>query len=218
MQEDYLKHGFVVRDNFLPEDVFNELALRAQSSWKSRQGWRLRLKGAAKPISLPLQEAAALEDIRNLIDKKKAADPTCFTYMFHSLQEVDDDHGLVAAMSIGVIQGWEDLISEIGLSWSETNFSITAFSKLCFLDSHTDHQDINNPYQLTLLLYLSSEVESRDKALCFDFNGIVSTIEARPNRSVAFVPSSSSNHWIERSLSRDSSLFAPRLALSGWLI
>ncbi|RCW23341.1 hypothetical protein DFR48_107213 [Ciceribacter lividus] len=210
--------GFVSRDDFLPDDTFRALNELVLQSWNGGNGWRTRVKGPGGARVLPLQPPSRIAKIRSLLDEHANSASSEFSYLYHSLHEENDESGLIGKITAAVIEGWNPLINDLIGEWSHTNFSLTAYTPSCFLDSHTDHDPGVSRYQITLLLYFGDAgKETQQAGLVFDYLGKRSIIPASPNRAVMFVPSPETNHGIPRADETVASDYA-RLAFSGWLI
>ncbi|MDC9597093.1 2OG-Fe(II) oxygenase [Xenorhabdus anantnagensis] len=210
--------GFIYRDNFLPNDVFQNLNQEVIKSWHKGTGWRTRVKGTTEAKVLPLQSLANVQKIRSLLNKQMESRYSGFSYLYHSLHQDNDEVGLVSQIRTEVIKGWSAEIRALIGHWDQTNFSLTAYTPFCFLDMHTDYVPDAARYKLTLLLYFGGEGMFPEQAdLVFDYRGQKTAIPAIPNRSVLFVPSPETNHGIP-SGSVDPSIHFCRLAFSGWLL
>lgn len=209
------RDGLFIRDEIFTPPVFEEFDRAVRCSWEQSTGWHTRIKGPGAARAIPLQGTAQTAQIGALLKAHEAAHPAEFTYLYHSLHESRDQSGIIRTIGDALITEWRECIEDLVDPPFRTNFSLTAYTPHCQLTSHTDHAVGHEPYRLTLLFYLSGSGAGL-APLHFEFNGKRKVIQALPNRSVMFVPSTATNHWIEPVVSTDPR--ALRLAFSGWLI
>lgn len=206
----------LVRDNLLPMPLFAEFDGQVRRSWQTQQGWMTRLKGLGKARALPVQSLDQTKEIATLLDIYSGYATSEFSYLYHSMHEMHDESGLIQAIGREVIAAWEDRIPRLLARPYETNFSLTAYTPYCRLTPHTDYTAEARPYRLTLLLYFGGDGDNEQAPLHFNYGGRHRIIEARRNRSVLFVPSATTEHWINPIAQRDPEPL--RLAFSGWLL
>lgn len=208
------RDGFAVADDLLPGPVFDDLDARVLASWRTGVNWNTRVKGPGRPRILPLATGTCLSQITELIDRVDDGGGDVFTYLYHQFHEGCDQRGLVRSIEEVVVTAWRETIEHLVGPFERTNFSLTAFSPGCRLARHTDHGG-EGAYRLTMLLYFSGE-GSCEIPLMFG-NGVPpARIYPRPNRSVIFVPSAETTHWIDPVPFQEERTV--RLAFSGWLI
>lgn len=205
------QYGFLMRDELLATDVFERHKEAALRSWESGSGWATRIKAGSEAMVLARQDQSALEQIEPLI--RAHSEDGEFQYLYHSMHEDQDDAGIIPPILADVRAAWSDVISLVAPDAVDTNLSLTSFTPGCFLDAHNDLGDGSNKYLATLLLYFGSG-NAEAGGLVFDFRGSRDLIVPVQNRSVLFVPTSDTEHWIERIPGGAK----PRLALSGWLL
>ena len=203
--------GFLVRDKLLPQLVFERHKQAVLQSWNSGNGWATRIKAGPEAKIFSRQDQSALEQIEPLV--RAHAKNGEFQYLYHSMHEGRDEVGVIHSIFADVRAAWSDVIDLVAPDATKTNLSLTSFTPGCFLDAHNDHGDGSSKYRVTLLLYFGSE-SAEAGGLVFNYRGKKDVIAPLQNRSVLFVPTSETEHWIER-VPNDS---APRLALSGWLL
>lgn len=209
------RDGLLVRDKLLPQAVFDGYARRVRSSWKSREGWVTRVKGPGEAKALPIQPSDKVREIGVLLDAYSSSNPESFSYLYHSLHESNDNACLIKDIAQDTIAAWQDFITHLIVFPYQTNFSLTAYTPHCRLTSHTDYSTDTDPYRLTLLLYFGGEGDDI-VPLYFNFAGHQHRVTPQRNRSVLFVPTPETEHWIEPV--PHSSTQSVRLAFSGWLI
>lgn len=214
IREALQRDGFAVQDALLPKSVFDELDRRVAESWRSGIGWSTRVKGAGPSHLLPLQSGTRLRKVAALIDCVMAGSADSFTYLYHQLHNERDESGLLDRIEEVTCSAWRDVIGHLVGPFDRTNFSLTAFTPGCRLERHTDYGG-KHAYRLTILLYFSSKGES-EVPLMFGDSKTPISIQPVPNRSVIFVPSTATTHWIEPVPFEEN--YPVRLAFSGWLL
>lgn len=208
------RDGFAVVDDLLPRAVFDNLDARVRASWRCGSGWKTRVKGPGTSRSLPLTSGDSLRQIAELVDRADDSSGDVFTYLYHQLHADRDESGLVRSIEEFALAAWRDVIENLVGHFDKTNFSLTAFNEGCRLARHTDHGG-EIAYRLTMLLYFTSEGSS-EVPLMFCGKTAPARIIPRPNRSVIFVPSVDTTHWIDPVSCEDEC--GARIAFSGWLI
>jgi hypothetical protein len=208
------RDGFAVADDLLPRPVFEDLDARVLASWRGGSGWNTRVKGPGPSRNLSLETGDRLRQIATLIDRLDDGSGDVFTYLYHQLHADRDESGLVRSIEEVALAAWREAIDHLVRSFERTNFSLTAFSPGCRLARHTDYSG-EGAYRLTILLYFTGE-GSNDVPLMFGGSEAPARIVPRPNRSVIFVPSAATTHWIDPVSFEDEG--TARLAFSGWLI
>lgn len=202
--------GVLVRDDLLPSETFDIHRSAVQNSWSSGTGWNTRIKAGSEAKTFPRQSQDAVDKLRELV---RGHEDKTFQYLYHSMHEENDTRSAIKPILHDVRRAWADVIDQIAPKTRATNFSLSSFTPGCFLDEHTDHTDNENPYLVTILLYFGGAAEGQG-GLIFDFDGHRQTISPNANRSILFVPTPETAHWIETVPNGA----APRLALSGWLL
>lgn len=208
------RDGFLVRDNLLHDNVIQHHKSTVQYSWDVGDGWMTRVKAGDTAKVFARQDQKKLTQIKKLV--RNGTSYQGFQYLYHSLHQKSDTTGFIAPILHDVKTAWGDIIAAVAPDTQSTNFSLTAFTPGCFLDAHNDYRDGSNAYRVTLLLYFGGQTDTSQSGggLVFDYRGKQQTIEPRYNRSILFVPTPETNHWIAALPERSS----PRLALSGWLL
>ncbi|MEG1312704.1 MAG: 2OG-Fe(II) oxygenase [Bacilli bacterium] len=213
----FQRDGFLVKDATIPQSLFADFDRQVNNSWQSGKNWITRIKGIGEAKSFPLQSGDKVKQIGALLDDYSKYDPKGFYYLFHSLQEEDDSSFLIKKIKAEMLAAWEDYILRLVSTPYTTHFSLTSYTSFCRLSPHTDYSTKNNPYRLALLLYFGNSQEDISTApLYFSFREKKHCIEPQKNRSVLFIPTPETLHWIEQ-VPNDGTLSA-RLAFSGWLI
>lgn len=208
------RDGFAVADDLLPRPIFEDLDARVLASWRGGIGWNTRVKGPGTPRNLPLAVGEHLHQIAELVDRVDEGNGDVFTYLYHQLHADCDETGLIRSIEEVALAAWREAIEQLVGPFDRTNFSLTAFTPGCRLARHTDHGG-QSAYRLTILLYFTGEGSS-EGPLMFGGGEAPARIAPRPNRSVIFVPSKTTTHWIDPvPFKRDESA---RIAFSGWLI
>ena len=212
-------NGFLMRDDFLPRPLFEQLKARVLAAWEGQQSWQTKVKGPGAPVTLPLQDHTKLNAIGKLLDAERAARPDGFTYMYHVAKEEQAAPDLAAEVTPYLIEGWADMLDALGIAYRTTQFALTAFGPHCYLDSHTDFTPTDAaPYQVALILYFHAAGSGQGGFLEFDYMGKRTQISAMPNRSVFFIPNQRTRHCVPQLAQEGSVRATPRLAVSGWLI
>lgn len=208
------RDGYMVQDELLPRSVYNELDRLVLESWRCGIGWNTRVKGPSASRLLPLQTGARLQQVAHLIDRVMDEDCDSFTYLYHQLHNDRDEDGLVRRIEEATCAAWHKAILHLIGHFDRTNFSLTAFTPGCRLERHTDYGG-NDAYRMTMLLYFTGEGTS-EVPLMFGDGNAPTCIRPLPNRSVIFIPSASTSHWISPVPFEDD--HTVRLAFSGWLL
>lgn len=210
--------GFLVRDNFLPQPLFDSLRTPVLAAWQRKEHWRTRVKGPGAPVTLPFQQGTGLAAIASLLDAERAARPHAFTYLYH-VREEEAASGLTAQIHPHIVAGWADMLQALEISHRATQFALTAFGPHCYLDPHTDFSPNHaEPYQIALILYFQAAAMEQDASLQFDYMGKRARIAPLANRSVFFIPNRQTDHCVPQSPQAAAGPDMPRLAVSGWLI
>ncbi len=208
------RDGFAVADDLLPRPVFEDLDARVLASWRGGIGWNTRVKGPGASRNLPLSAGDRLRQIAELVDGVDEGSGDVFTYLYHQLHADRDESGLVRGIEDVALAAWCEAIDRLVGPFDRTNFSLTAFTPGCRLARHTDHGG-ERAYRLTILLYFTGEGSS-EVPLMFGGSEAPARIVPQPNRSVIFVPSAVTTHWVDPVPFEDQG--TARLAFSGWLI
>lgn len=209
------RDGLLVRDDLLANTIFSDYARRARNSWQSQEGWMTRVKGPGVEQTFPLLPKEKVQEIGSFLDACSMSNPDEFCYLYHSLNKSNENKGLIEEITRDVIKAWQDCLSNLIAFPYKTNFSLTAYTPHCRLTSHTDYSSVGEPYRLTLLLYFGGEADGVEP-LYFKFNEHQQRIMPRRNRSVLFVPTLETEHWIQPV--PESPTQSVRLAFSGWLM
>ncbi|MET3234181.1 UNVERIFIED_ORG: hypothetical protein ABIC54_006397 [Burkholderia sp. 1263] len=209
------RDGVLIQDEILARPDFEEFDRAARCCWQQMTGWRTRVKGPGAARDIELQDPTAMGRIGALLDAHETANPGEFTYLYSSLHQSRDQSGTVRKIGHALIGAWHGSVGELLAPPFDTNFSLTAYTPHCRLAQHTDFSLGTSPYRLTLLLFFCN-TDAGLAPLHFEFKGKRQVIRAVPNRSVLFVPSPATNHWIEPVVSTDPGVL--RLAFSGWLL
>ncbi len=208
------RDGYAVQDALLPWAVFDDLDGRVLESWRNRIGWNTSVKGPGPCRHLPLQLGDSARPIADLVDRVTDGGGDSFTYLYHQLRKDQDESGLVRRIEEVTCDAWREAISHLVGPFERTSFSLTAFTPGCRLEPHTDHGG-KDVYRLTILLYFTG-TGTGTVPLMFGDSKVPAIIKPTPNRSVIFVPSTASTHWIDRvPFNGDHTV---RLAFSGWLL
>ena len=220
MKQELKETGFLIRDDFLPQPLFETLQAEALTVWDDSSAWETRIKGPGDPVSLPRQGRRKLRQISQLLDQQKVKRPEMFTYAYHCLKENATSAPWLDKVTRHLINGWQHEIARLEIQPQSSQFSLTAFTHDCYLDPHTDYSPQHEkPYRLTLILYFQHARSSGNGGcLEFDYMGEKRCVLPKPNRSVLFIPTDQTIHSVPSSSDPLSAQTGPRLALSGWLI
>ncbi|WP_268874929.1 2OG-Fe(II) oxygenase [Cereibacter johrii] len=208
------RDGFALADDLLPRPIFEDLDARVLASWRGGIGWNTRVKGPGTSRNLSLATGDRLHQIAALVDRVDEGSGDVFTYLYHQLHADRDESGLVRSIEEVALAAWREAIKHLIGPFERTNFSLTAFTPGCRLARHTAHGG-ESAYRLTILLYFTGEGSS-EGSLMFGGSEAPACIAPRPNRSVIFVPSATTTHWINRVPFGKAK--SARIAFSGWLI
>jgi hypothetical protein len=208
------RDGFALKDDFLPGALFAELDALVLAAWRDGTGWRTRVKGPGRSSKVPLQSGANVRRIGQLLDQVGGVEGNHFSYLYHQLHVDDDVNNLVRRIEQASLEAWGEATERLIGRYDRTNFSLTAFTAGCRLSPHTDHGG-KDAYRLTMLLYFTGEGGS-EVPLMFGDETTPVCIAPRPNRSVIFLPSPATTHWIAPVPIEDH--HTARLAFSGWLL
>lgn len=212
LNETLARDGVLVRENLLPDALFNTHRARVVESWRNGTAWETRIKIDDENRILPRQPNSAMPGIAEQI-RQRRSDST-FQYLYHSMHESKDTDGIVMPIVEDVRRAWRMELAQIAPAAETTSFALTSFNPGCFLDPHNDHSDSEKPFAVTLLLYFGSQDMEDSGGLVFNYRGKKRVIQARANVGVLFVPSPETEHWVEPIPMQAGA----RLALSGWLL
>ncbi|MEL6242985.1 MAG: 2OG-Fe(II) oxygenase [Pseudomonadota bacterium] len=212
LNETLARDGVIVRENLLPDTWFDMHRARVIESWHNGTAWETRIKVGDDNRILPRQPESAMPGIAEQVRQSKS--DNAFQYLYHSMHESKDTHGIVLPIVEDVRQAWRTELARIAPSANMTSFSLTSFNTGCFLDPHNDHSGNEKPFAVTLLLYFGSQDVEDSGGLVFNYRGRKRVIPAKANVGVLFVPSPETEHWVEPIPMQAGA----RLALSGWLL
>lgn len=206
------RDGVLIRENLLPQALFEMHRARVVESWRNGGDWETRIKVGDDNRILPRQPDGAMPGIAEQVRQRRSDGG--FQYLYHSMHQSKDSQGVVLPIVEDVRQAWRAELARIAPAAEMTSFALTSFNPGCFLDAHNDHSESDKPFAVTLLLYFGSQDVEDSGGLVFNYRGTKQVIQARANVGVLFVPSPETEHWLDPIPTGAGA----RLALSGWLL
>lgn len=218
----------LVLDDVLSDQALSSLRSAVIGGWigdnRGDAGWRLAIKPNEKRYVL-----SADFNLLQVVDLFDQHSESTFRYWYYTINRKYFD---TDAMVPGLVRDIDDAVNALSMSAaiasclsalnidsSAREFSVTAYDRQSFIDSHTDFSDDESSiYELTLIYYLGCLGDEDNSAgLHFETPDGVEAIQARRNRAVLFAPSRTTRHWVEKSPERDQTNDV-RFAISGWFM
>lgn len=216
-QEKIANSGFVIFDDFFPNNDFERLNEMVVDEWQNNLSWHTRVKNIESTLTLPRLSRKKTLLLRKVMDRQRKLNTKKFTYLYHSLFKDDDKSSTVTDIENTLFKYYSSLLQQSVKESHDSCFSLTCFTPECYLDMHTDCSNKKSPYKLAIIIYFGDRNGEHGRDLTFNYHGLTSNIEPIPNRCVMFYPTEETNHAI-LPVESDDETVSNRFAFSGWLL